>query len=257
MGLCRAPAEDRMLQQECTYDDVLRSEFQTVLRAWAAMPENETRKAIDIDSLASGACVEPTFKKTRNKKGTVSEIVCFPYTIDITPIIWEKVILPWGFFNEARVVTIEAPPPPSPSYRPTQLPVSLMIHEDLVELLNAVDEQLLSTSSLGGESVLSVQEDGDKFIMDAQMVFAGSRQTYMSIASDEGYISGCGWDVIAPFMYPFQNLRSSKSKMSISPTGVWSRDNKKGVTWRVDCILLLPGPEREEEEWEDPLMFTD
>ena len=67
---------------------------------------------------------------------------------------------------------------------------------------------------------------------------------------------GAAGDVIAPLMYPFQNLRNSKSKMNISPTSVWSRDNKKGVTWCVDCILLLPGPERE-EEWEDPLMFTD
>ena len=68
-----------------------------------------------------------------------------------------------------------------------------MIHEDLVDLINAVDEKLLAMSSLDGQVEFSVQEVGDKFILDAYMVFTGNNQTYMSIASDDGLVDGCGW----------------------------------------------------------------
>ena len=251
-----------MDHQAYDYDAAIVAEFQTAMHAWIAMPEHENRKVIAIDDdnlqkIVPWACgEEATFKKARTKQGAVLELVSFLYTVDITPWKWEKVFLPWGFFNDTRGNTLEAPPPPQPSFKATRLPVSLMIHEDMVDLINAVDEKLLAMSSFDGDSLLSVQEVGDKFIMDAHMVFTGANQTYMSIASDDGQITGCGWDVIEPFMYPYQNLRNSKSKLSISPARIWTEGNKKGVTWQMDCILLIPGPERK-EEWEDPLMFTD
>ena len=238
--------------QEPDYDAALRDEFQTTMRTWASKPEHAGRTVTDIYSYDVADMVV-LLKQERIQNTELSEVVTFQHSIDMTPYKWQKAIFPWGFFNETRE---DVPPPPPPSYKATQVSASLMIDEYDAELINAIDAKLLTMSSLDGEGILSAKEDGDKFLMDAHMVFTGSSQTYMSIATDDGQITGCGWNVIEPFMFPFKNLRSSKCKICISPCRIWSQDKKKGVTWQVDCIVLIPGPERE-EEWEDPLLFTD
>ena len=107
-----------------------------------------------------------------------------------------------------------------------------------------------------------MHEDYDDTLMYASFKLRGKRQTYMSIASDDGLVKGYGWQILKGFMFPYKNLYSCQCKMSLSPAYIWSKgsgeEKTRGVRWNVDCALMCPRREREfDEDWEDPLLDTE
>ena len=66
-----------------------------------------------------------SFKKARTEQSALAEVVTFQHTIDISPMLWDRIYLLWGFFNETREDDSLAPPP---EYKATRLSVSLDVH---------------------------------------------------------------------------------------------------------------------------------
>ena len=194
--------------------------------------------------------LSPVLTRTSTKSDKNIESIDFKASVNLTAAKDEWIDSPFGI-KDTLVNTKELPSFMGGSSKETWLPLTLKLDDIMKDRINAIDAALLGKSSFEGEARVSAKEFEEMLIMNVRVQLANTVvQTPLTIIDDDGKHNGHGWSFIAPFMDKHRNFKGSICKICISPSFVWSMDEKKGVVWQVDRLVLKPGQKVIELEYD-------
>ena len=194
--------------------------------------------------------LSPVLTRTSTKSDKDIESIDFKASVNLTAAKDEWIDSPFGI-KDTLVNTKELPSFMGGSSKETWLPLTLKLDDIMKDRINAIDAALLGKSSFEGEARVSAKEFEEMLIMNVRVQLANTVvQTPLTIIDDDGKHNGHGWSFIAPFMEKHRNFKGSICKICISPSFVWSMDEKKGVVWQVDRLVLKPGQKVIELEYD-------
>ena len=194
--------------------------------------------------------LSPVLTRTSTKSDKDIESIDFKASVNLTAAKDEWIDSPFGI-KDTLVNTKELPSFMGGSSKETWLPLTLKLDDIMKDRINAIDAALLGKSSFVGEARVSGKEFEEMLIMNVRVQLANTVvQTPLTIIDDDGKHNGHGWSFIAPFMEKHRNFKGSICKICISPSFVWSMDEKKGVVWQVDRLVLKPGQKVIELEYD-------
>ena len=194
--------------------------------------------------------LSPVLTRTSTKSDKNIESIDFKASVNLTAAKDEWIDSPFGI-KDTLVNTKELPSFMGGSSKETWLPLTLKLDDIMKDRINAIDAALLGKSSFEGEARVSGKEFEEMLIMNVRVQLANTVvQTPLTISDDDGKHNGHGWSFIAPFMEKHRNFKGSICKICISPSFVWSMDEKKGVVWQVDRLVLKPGQKVIELEYD-------
>ncbi len=194
--------------------------------------------------------LSPVLTRTSTKSDKDIESIDFKASVNLTAAKDEWIDSPFGIKN-TLVNSKELPIFMGGSSKETWLPLTLKLDDIMKDRINAIDAALLGKSSFVGEARVSGKEFEEMLIMNVRVQLANTVvQTPLTIIDDDGKHNGHGWSFIAPFMEKHRNFKGSICKICISPSFVWSMDEKKGVVWQVDRLVLKPGQKVIELEYD-------
>ena len=194
--------------------------------------------------------LSPVLTRTSTKSDKDIESIDFKASVNLTAAKDEWIDSPFGI-KDTLVNTKELPSFMGGSSKETWLPLTLKLDDIMKDRINAIDAALLGKSSFVGEARVSGKEFEEILIMNVRVQLANTVvQTPLTIIDDDGKHNGHGWSFIAPFMEKHRNFKGSICKICISPSFVWSMDEKKGVVWQVDRLVLKPGQKVIELEYD-------
>ena len=194
--------------------------------------------------------LSPVLTRTSTKSDKDIESIDFKASVNLTAAKEEWIDSPFGI-KDTLVNTKELPSFMGGSSKETWLPLTLKLDDIMKDRINAIDAALLGKSSFEGEARVSAKEFEEMLIMNVRVQLANTVvQTPLTIIDDDGKHNGHGWSFIAPFMEKHRNFKGSICKICISPSFVWSMDEKKGVVWQVDRLVLKPGQKVIELEYD-------
>ena len=194
--------------------------------------------------------LSPVLTRTSTKSDKNIESIDFKASVNLTAAKDEWIDSPFGI-KDTLVNTKELPSFMGGSSKETWLPLTLKLDDIMKDRINAIDAALLGKSSFEGEARVSGKEFEEMLIMNVRVQLANTVvQTPLTIIDDDGKHNGHGWSFIAPFMEKHRNFKGSICKICISPSFVWSMDEKKGVVWQVDRLVLKPGQKVIELEYD-------
>ena len=194
--------------------------------------------------------LSPVLTRTSTKSDKNIESIDFKASVNLTAAKDEWIDSPFGI-KDTLVNTKELPSFMGGSSKETWLPLTLKLDDIMKDRINAIDAALLGNSSFEGEARVSAKEFEEMLIMNVRVQLANTVvQTPLTIIDDDGKHNGHGWSFIAPFMDKHRNFKGSICKICISPSFVWSMDEKKGVVWQVDRLVLKPGQKVIELEYD-------
>ena len=194
--------------------------------------------------------LSPVLTRTSTKSDKNIESIDFKASVNLTAAKEEWIDSPFGI-KDTLVNTKELPSFMGGSSKETWLPLTLKLDDIMKDRINAIDAALLGKSSFEGEARVSAKEFEEILIMNVRVQLANTVvQTPLTIIDDDGKHNGHGWSFIAPFMDKHRNFKGSICKICISPSFVWSMDEKKGVVWQVDRLVLKPGQKVIEVEYD-------
>ncbi len=194
--------------------------------------------------------LNPVLSKACTKNGKDIESIDFKVSVNLTGAKDEWIDSPFGI-KDTLVNTKELPSFMGGSSKETWLPLTLKLDDIMKDRINAIDAALLGKSSFEGEARVSAKEFEEMLIMNVRVQLANTVvQTPLTIIDDDGKHNGHGWSFIAPFMEKHRNFKGSICKICISPSFVWSMDEKKGIVWQVDRLVLKPGQKVIELEYD-------
>ena len=194
--------------------------------------------------------LSPVLTRTSTKSDKNIESIDFKASVNLTAAKDEWIDSPFGI-KDTLVNTKELPSFMGGSSKETWLPLTLKLDDIMKDRINAIDAALLGKSSFEGEARVSGKEFEEMLIMNVRVQLANTVvQTPLTIIDDDGKHNGHGWSFIAPFMDKHRNFKGSICKICISPSFVWSMDEKKGVVWQVDRLVLKPGQKVIELEYD-------
>ena len=194
--------------------------------------------------------LSPVLTRTSTKSDKNIESIDFKASVNLTAAKDEWIDSPFGI-KDTLVNTKELPSFMGGSSKETWLPLTLKLDDIMKDRINAIDAALLGKSSFEGEARVSAKEFEEILIMNVRVQLANTVvQTPLTIIDDDGKHNGHGWSFIAPFMEKHRNFKGSICKICISPSFVWSMDEKKGVVWQVDRLVLKPGQKVIELEYD-------
>ena len=194
--------------------------------------------------------LSPVLTRTSTKSDKDIESIDFKTSVNLTAAKDEWIDSPFGIKN-TLVNSKELPIFMGGSSKETWFPLTLKLDDIMKDRINAIDAALLGKSSFEGEARVSAKEFEEMLIMNVRVQLANTVvQTPLTIIDDDGKHNGHGWSFIAPFMEKHRNFKGSICKICISPSFVWSMDEKKGVVWQVDRLVLKPGQKVIELEYD-------
>ena len=194
--------------------------------------------------------LSPILSRASTKNDKEIESIDFKASVNLTPSKDEWIDSPFGI-KDTLVASTKLPSFMGGSSKETWLPLTLKVDDELKDRINAIDAALLGKSSFQGEARVSAKEFEELPIMNVRVQLSNNVvQTPITIVNDEGKHSGHGWTFLAPFMESHRNFKGSFCKICISPAFVWSVDEKKGIVWQVDRLLLKPGQKVIELEYD-------
>ena len=194
--------------------------------------------------------LSPVLTRTSTKSDKDIESIDFKASVNLTAAKDEWIDSPFGI-KDTLVNTKELPSFMGGSSKETWLPLTLKVDDDMKNRIGTIDAALLGNSSFEGEGRASAKEFEEMLIMNVRVQLANTVvQTPLTIIDDDGKHNGHGWSFIAPFMDKHRNFKGSICKICISPNFVWSMDEKKGVVWQVDRLVLKPGQKVIELEYD-------
>jgi len=194
--------------------------------------------------------LSPVLTRTSTKSDKDIESIDFKASVNLTAAKDEWIDSPFGI-KDTLVNTKELPSFMGGSSKETWFPLTLKLDDIMKDRINAIDAALLGKSSFEGEARVSAKEFEEMLIMNVRVQLANTVvQTPLTIIDDDGKHNGHGWSFIAPFMDKHRNFKGSICKICISPSFVWSMDEKKGVVWQVDRLVLKPGQKVIELEYD-------
>ncbi len=194
--------------------------------------------------------LSPVLTRTSTKSDKDIESIDFKASVNLTAAKDEWIDSPFGIKN-TLVNSKELPIFMGGSSKETWFPLTLKLDDIMKDRINAIDAALLGKSTFEGEARVSCKEFEEMLIMNVRVQLANTVvQTPLTIIDDDGKHNGHGWSFIAPFMEKHRNFKGSICKICISPSFVWSMDEKKGVVWQVDRLVLKPGQKVIELEYD-------
>ena len=199
------------------------------------------RSAVPIEDIqVKNLC--PTLTLTSTKKnGKDIESIDFKASVNLTPAKEEWIDSPFGI-KDTLVGTTDLPSFMGGLSKETWLPLTLKLDEDAKDRINAIDAALLGKSSFKGEAQVSAKEFEELLIMNVRVQLASNVvQTPITVIDEDGKHEGHGWAFLSPFMERHRNFKGSICKISISPSFAWTMEEKKGIVWQVDRLVLKPG----------------
>jgi hypothetical protein len=186
--------------------------------------------------------LNPLLSRICTKDDKPIENIDFKASVNLTGTKEEWIDTPFGI-KDTLINTTELPSfMVGGSSKETWLSLALKVDYEMKNHINGIDAALLGKSSFEGEVHVSAKEFEDMFIMNVRVQLASSVvQTLITVVNDAGKHTGHGWEFLEPFMESHRNFKGGVCKICISPSFVWSRDKKKGVVWQVDRLVLKPG----------------
>jgi len=195
--------------------------------------------------------MNPILSRACTKNDKAIESIDFEASVNLTAMKEEWIDTPFGI-KDTLINTTELPSfMVGGSSKETWLSLTLKVDYEMKNHINAIDAALLGKSSFEGEVHVGAKEFEDMFIMNVRVQLASSVvQTLITVVNEDGKHTGHGWEFLEPFMESHRNFNGGVCKICISPSFAWSRDKKKGVVWQVDRLVLKPGQNVVELEYD-------
>jgi hypothetical protein len=194
--------------------------------------------------------LNPILSRVCTKNDKAIERIDFKASVNLTATKEEWIDTPFGI-KDTLIDTTDLPSFMGGNSKETWLSLTLKMNYKMKNHINAIDAALLGKSSFEGEAHVSAKEFEDMFVMNVRVQVASSvMQTPITVINEDGNHPGHGWEFLAPFMESHRNFKGGVCKICISPSFVWSRDKKKGVVWQVDRLVLKPGQNVVELEYD-------
>ena len=190
----------------------------------------------------------PILSRANTKNDKEIESIDLKISVNLTQDDWLDT--PFGL-KDTLVDSNEVPSFMGGSSKETWLPLTLKINDQTRDRINAIDAALLGKSSFKGEAKVNAKEREDMSVMNVRVHLASSViQTAITVINEDGKHNGSGWKFLAPFMESHRNFKGGLCKICISPSFVWSVNEKKGIVWYVNRLVLKPGQRVDELEYD-------
>lgn len=194
--------------------------------------------------------LNPIISQASTKNAKDLENIDFKASVNLTPMKEYWIETPFGI-KDSIGDTKDLPSFMGGVSNETWLPLALKIDSSIRDHINAIDAALLGKSSFDGEACINSKEFEEMLIMNVRVQLANTTiQTPITIIDDEGTHNGHGWTFLSPFMEKHRKFKSGICKICISPSFIWAVAKKKGVVWKVDRLVLKPGQNVMELEYD-------